>query len=627
MCHKGTLRGTGGPIALALVSVLASYAQSAPDWRKIGSPALDLMLASPATGPVERVWYSPGGSVLYARTASGRTFQTADFASWSAVTGPLEPPAAPLAVSAARLPEAGARVVPAAFEMYAFSHHLWRSADGGASWENLTAYKSQSVVGEGLHSLAISPVNPDELAVANDYGVWRSLDGGMSWTGLNQELPNLTVDRILSTPAGRVGMRIQAGPLGELELPLGGSVWRPVAASAEVQREAALEAQYGTLVGAQVSAVAGTGDTVYIGSEDGRIWVSVDGGRSFRQTPLPMGTSGKVERIFADSSEPRVALAALSGAGSHILRTTNTGTFWDPLDGNLPDAPARGVTAERASGAIYLATDKGVFYAQADLENPSVAPVAWTALTENLPDAPATDTRLDPAGVQLYVALDGYGVFAAAAPHRARSLKIVNAADSSTRPAAPGSLLSVVGARVSAARGADLDFPVLAVLGGDSQIQVPFEAAGPSVALALTTSNGTVTRGIAVQPVSPAILLGRDGLPTIYDADSGEPIDLRNAAHSGSRIQVMATGLGRVQPDWPSGLAAPLENPPAVMAAVGVLLDGNPLRVTRAVLAPGYVGFYIVEAELPAINNTGPSELYISAAGQASNRVQINLEP
>ena len=121
--------------------------------------------------------------------------------------------------------------------------------------------------------------------------------------------------------------------------------------------------------------------------------------------------------------------------------------------------------------------------------------------------------------------------------------------------------------------------------------------------------------------------MGRDGLPTVYDADSGEPIDLRNAAHSGSRIQIMATGLGRVQPDWPSGLAAPLENPPAVQAAVGVFLDGDSLRVTRAVLAPGYVGFYIVEAELPAINNAGPSELYIGAAGQASNRVQINLEP
>ena len=107
------------------------------------------MLASPATGPVERVWYSPGGSLLYARTASGRTFQTADFASWSAAPGPVDPPPLPLAVSASRLPEAGARVVPSALQMYAFARNLWRSADGGLTWENLTAYKSQSVVGDG----------------------------------------------------------------------------------------------------------------------------------------------------------------------------------------------------------------------------------------------------------------------------------------------------------------------------------------------------------------------------------------------------------------------------------------------------------------------------------------------
>jgi uncharacterized protein (TIGR03437 family) len=609
-----------------MVSVLAGSAQAPADWRRIGGSSFDLMLASPATGPVEQVWYSPDGSLLYARTVSGRTFQTADFADWIPVSAPVNPPVVPETATAQRLPESGARLVAAASQVYAVGRNLWRSGDDGRTWDNLTAYKSQSVVGAGLHALAVSPANPDQLVVSNDFGVWRSMDAGMSWTGLNQSLPNLTVERILSTPSGRAGARVQVSRLGILELPPGGAVWLP-SSGADLQTETALKLQYSALVHAQVSAFAGSGDTVYVGSEDGRMWVSVDGGHSFRQTPLPNGAAGRVERIFADAAEPRVALAALSGNGAHVLRTTNAGTFWDPLDGNLPDAPARAVTAERASGAIYLATDKGVFYAQADLENPSAAPVTWTNLAENLPAVPATDVRLDPAGVQLYIALDGYGVFAAAAPHRARNLRVVNAADFSARPAAPGSLLSVIGARVSGARGGNLDYPVLAVLGGDSQIQVPFEAVGPNVALALTTAGGTVTRGIAVQPVSPAILVGRDGLPTIYDADSGEPIDLRNAARSGGRIQIMATGLGRVRPDWPSGLAAPLENPPAVAAEVAVFLDGMPLRVTRAVLAPGYVGFYIIEAELPAIANAGPSELYIGASGQESNRVQIVVEP
>jgi uncharacterized protein (TIGR03437 family) len=267
-----------------------------------------------------------------------------------------------------------------------------------------------------------------------------------------------------------------------------------------------------------------------------------------------------------------------------------------------------------------------VFYGVADLENASANPVNWVNLSTRLPAAPAYDVRLDPAGVQLYAALDGYGVYATAAPHRARAPRIVNAADFSTRPAAPGSLLSVVGAQVSRATGANLEFPVLAAAEGESQVQVPFDAVGPSVGLALDTAAGSFTLPLAVQPVSPAILVSRDGAAALFDADSDLPLDARNPAHSNGRLKILATGLGQVQPNWPTGMLAPLEDPPAVVAAVKVFLDGAPLQVTRATLAPGYIGFYVVEAQLPALTNAGTSELHLSAAGQDSNPVQIPIE-
>src|SRR5690606_32129561 len=47
---------------------VASAQMLSPDWRKIGGTAAELMLASPATGPVEAVWFSANGSRLYART-------------------------------------------------------------------------------------------------------------------------------------------------------------------------------------------------------------------------------------------------------------------------------------------------------------------------------------------------------------------------------------------------------------------------------------------------------------------------------------------------------------------------------------------------------------------------------
>lgn len=587
------------------------------------------MLSSPATGPVSRVWYSADGSVLYARTFENRIFQTEDFETWKPAVNP--PDAVPMARAAAvRLPEAGAMVMAASnnpARIFALGRQLSRSDDGGRSWTNLTAFKAQSVIGPGQHSVAVSPVDADQIVVANDYGVWRSMDDGMSWAGLNESLPNLAVRRILSTPTGAAGARVAVDNLGVLELPHGASVWQP-APNVRVDEEAKLR-QYSNMVRAEITAFGRSGEVVYIGSSDGRIWSSLDGGTQFQPTTMPPTVSGRVERIYVNASGSRVvALAALSGSGPRVLRTTNGGQFWDVLDANLPAGSAYAVTADRAAGAVYVATDKGVFYGHADLESASTNPVSWQNLTETLPAARATDVALDAAGVQVYIALDGYGVFAAAAPHRRNNLLIVNAADFSTRAAAPGSLLSVIGGHVSAASGGSLNYPVLANPLGESQIQVPFEAVGPNVSLALQTDGGRVMRELPVQPVSPAILLlDRDGTPALYDADSGLALDGRNTAHSNGRLQIMATGLGRVTPDWPTGMQAPLTNPPAVNAAVKVFLDGTALQVTRATLAPGHVGFYVVEVQLPAINNAGTSELYINAGGQDSNKVQVVIEP
>jgi uncharacterized protein (TIGR03437 family) len=223
--------------------------------------------------------------------------------------------------------------------------------------------------------------------------------------------------------------------------------------------------------------------------------------------------------------------------------------------------------------------------------------------------------------------MDGYGVYSTAAPHRLWNLRVVSTADFTARPAAPGALLSVIGGRVSAAQGGDLSYPVLSASDRESQIQVPFEAVGPNVALSLETNAGRVTLGLPVRPVAPAIFVGRDGLPMLYDADTGLPLDARNAAHSNGRIQILATGLGRVQPDWSTNLPAPHQNPPAVTASVKIYLDGAPLELTRATLAPDFIGFYLIEAQLPPIANLGTSELYITADGQESNRVQIVVEP
>lgn len=619
MCHKATKRVP----SLVLVLAALAAAQTSPDWRKVGGAAVDLSLASPATGPVDRVWFS--GGVLFARAASGKVFQTADFESWVEAPAETEVPATTPA-AAVRPPEPGAQIVSVPGDrssIFGLGRHVTRSQDGGHTWSSLTGYRGRSVIGVAQHSVAVSPTDPNQVIVANDYGVWRSLDGGSSWSGLNLGFPNLPVQRIVSTPTGIAGTRIAAEGLGELELPPGGAVWQ-ISAANDLVDQAAAKQRYSALLGAEIRAVAASKAVVYAGSKDGRIWASRDGGRSF--DPLPYNSGGPVESIFADPEKPNVAVAVLGGNGPHVLHTFDFGAVWYSLDSStLPAFPAHGVTADRASGSIYVATEKGIFLGHADLETASINPT-WQNLTGRLPQAAATDIRLDPAGVQLYIALEGYGVYAASAPHIRRSWRIVDAADSAVRPAAPGSLLSVLGANVSSASDGSLKYPVLMATENGSQIQVPFDATGSSLALALDTTNGRLSANVPMQSVSPAILLGAGAVPMLYDADTDLPIDLRNAAHSNGRISVLATGLGRVHPDWQAGVPAP-ENAPAVSAPVQAYLDGAPLQVTRATLAPGHIGFYLVELQLPSVTNAGMSELHLNVDGRESNRVQILIEP
>lgn len=615
-------------IAIPLTTLFLAAQAPPVEWRRVGGTSMELGLASPATGPVTAVWYSSDGSRLYARTRDGRILETADFENWMPAQASSEPAeSSPIPVD--RMPEAGARLVSsiaAPGRVYALGSQLYRSEDGGRSWTNLTAFHNRSVIGSEQRSVAVNPGDPDQIAVANDFGVWRSMDGGMSWSGLNRYLPNLPGSRILALPGNGRGARILVPALGVMELPAGSAEsWAP-SADPQVNAEQAALRGASAVLGARITALASSGQTVYVGSADGRIWVSADGGRTWVSSPRP-GANGPVERLFVDPSEPRVALAALAGAGPHVLRTTNTGGFWDDLTGNLPDTPVRGVTAVRSAGAIYAATDKGVFYASADLENASAAAVSWSAIGQGLPAGPASDVGLDANGSQLYVDLEGYGLYATPAPHRLNTLRIVNAADFSARAAAPGSLISVLGGRVSAASAGALRFPVLAASDSESQIQVPFEASAARVPLALETARGKFTLGLPVQPVSPAIFVGHDGAPMILDADTGLMLDGSNVARSNSRIQILATGLGKVRPDWPTGMAAPLDNVPVVVANIKAYLDRVPVQVTRAALAPGYIGFYLVELQLPAIVNAGQAELYITADGQDSNRIQIVLQP
>jgi uncharacterized protein (TIGR03437 family) len=612
--------------------------QTATDWHHTGNTAINQSLAGLASGPVNRVWFGDEGRSLYAQTLSGRVFGTQDFDNWQ-LSALVAAPPVPANIPVPNLPESGASTRSGANgRVYAFASAVYSSDDGGLSWENLTEYRGASVVGSGLHDLVMDPGNPDDVLVAGDSGVFRSVDGGKSWNGLNDALPNLPVRRLWDLPVGDQGVRVEllhetavAWPPGEK------SAWAPADSSditAESQRREALSALYEM----DVTAIAVSGNYIYTGMQDGEIRVSSDAGLSWQTYSLNGAGApgaGRVERFWVNPQDPRVALVALGDSPqgvlrtnrpAHILHTVNAGAFWDDFTANLPDVAAHGIAADAASGAIYAATDAGVFLAYADLSALGSAQ-PWAALA-GLPAAAIMDVKLDAQGNQLWAAVDGYGVYSTLAPHRLRDPKVVSAADFIASAVAPGSLVSILGARVDAVRTNDVNAPVLAATGTESQVQIPFEARGTTISLAATNGGANVfLPPLPLAAASPAIFVARDGSPMLLDAEKGVMLDAMNPAHSGVRLQILATGLGRVLPEWPTGVPAPLENAPRVAGNVRAFLDRLPVEVTRAELAPGYVGFYLIEINVPKISNYGPAELYIDVDGAPSNRVRVYIEP
>lgn len=658
----------------------APTAEAAPRWSRVGSAAIDLGLAGLAGGPVSEAAFSLDGSILYIRTGAGRVWQSSDEgASWTPFAAGLEtldPFSRPPVFDPTALPpddDLTALVVRHPFrgsDRFALGLHLHRSANGGETWVNLTADEAGSVIGPWQSSIAFSPAAPDTLVVGNSLGVWKSADNGLTWTGLNQSLPNLPAARLLHAPASDRLLGLYADGFGALETSgRDGAAWREALLGAEGAFEALvarlpapdrlraapfpLATPEGFAVtyrvwiaGIPVSSdltacatqdcadpaehyisafqTAADGETLYLGTSDGRIWTSRNSGLTWRRSIVGLPLSGAVTAVFGHPDAPGSALAVFDGeAGARVFRTTNGGAFWDDLTTDLPEGRVFALAADGATGAVYVAADGGVFYTVADLTSPG-APTPWESAGD-LP-APVTDVLLDRVAGQLYALVAGYGVYSLRAPAVSDALRVLNAADWTERATAPGGLLTILGEGLQRADVEGGFAPVLFSDGTETQIQVPYGVSGKALSLHLTTGSGTREIGFPLAEVSPAIFVDR-GSPLVLDAGTGRLLSAVHPAVAGGRILILATGLGAVKPEWPTGVPAPTEDPPRTVEAVKVHLNGVSLRVVSEALAAGYIGTYLVEAEMPFVLTAGTGELVLEAAGITSNRVRIYTEP
>ena len=190
---------------------------------------------------------------------------------------------------------------------------------------------------------------------------------------------------------------------------------------------------------------------------------------------------------------------------------------------------------------------------------------------------------------------------------------------------APVPLPSELGGVRVLAGGAPL--PILSVSPGEVWFQVPFEmATGATISVGL--ENSSVFAGC---PAVTVPVVERD--PYFFDSamliaahqDWSSLVASDSPAQPGEVIHTYAVGLGAVAPAMTTGIPAPLGSLFPLAGPfdchVGYGMDGQPLEVEFAGLAPGMIGIYQVDIMMPDVaGDTGWMLVNCGTPGNALQR-------
>mgnify|MGYP005840157889 CR=1 FL=1 len=190
--------------------------------------------------------------------------------------------------------------------------------------------------------ILISPHDPARLYFAS-HRVWRSDDRGDSWTAVSGDLTHAR-DRLAAPMMGRVWSFDAA--------------WDLLAMSV-----------YGTITSLSESPLVE--GLLYAGTDDGRIRISPDGGKTWRAVErLPdVPEDFFVNDIKADLHDPDTVYVVVDDHKSgdfspYILKSTNRGSTWTSISKNLPERHVawRIVQDHVQPGLLFAATEFAVFF-------------------------------------------------------------------------------------------------------------------------------------------------------------------------------------------------------------------------------------------------------------------------
>ena len=220
-----------------------------------------------------------------------------------------------------------------------------------------------------------------------------------------------------------------------------------------------------------------------------------------------------------------------------------------------------------------------------------------------------------------------------------------NAAGFGSGPIAPGMIVSLFGKNLGDATAFASSLPLPDSLGGtrvwfNLDAAPLFYAAGGQLNaqvlpdLSASDCQIVITRsGVPGLPItvplssySPGIFTQDDGEPVIVNYATGRLVGPREPARPGDILIVYANGLGPVSVPVKAGTAAPVNPLSTATAPVTGRLANARVTPMYAGLAPGFVGVFQVNIQIPSDVPTGTAALIFEVAGASSNSVAVAIQ-
>jgi minor extracellular serine protease Vpr len=184
--------------------------------------------------------------------------------------------------------------------------------------------------------------------------------------------------------------------------------------------------------------------------------------------------------------------------------------------------------------------------------------------------------------------------------------------------------LSGLSVQIQSSGGA-INFPLFYASSTQINVQIPWELSGQQNASinAAVNGNAGAAQGVSLSPFSPGIFAAASGQGAIVDTLS-RLVDATNPTTAGSVIVVYCTGRGAVENPPDTGAPASNAALSPTITTPEVMIGGIDAPVLFSGLAPGTVGEYQVNVQVPAgipVGSAVPVAIFMG--GVSSNTVTV----